>query len=307
MVNAFNAQNITLHLDVAAAPVSFIRNNQNVTHVNHVNTSPGTDFEHLALLWVDFEAIKTANFAPERCNVFHYSLWVHNLFPGDGGSSGVSQGVFTDDFLVSLGSPNDPFWAQFNRQVLEAATFMHELGHTLDLRHGGAFDFPVFKPNYRSVMCYRYQMTGIDVTCDAAGDGIIDFSNEVLPDLHEPALQEADGLGGVGICAGQPIDWNKNCVTDPQPIPQDITCHPLNLFQCGQPHGVCQDPNPSLCDKVCCAVLSGFNDWAAIRLDFQNSSNRVAPPDPFPAILECNPPGGGSVGLSPLQCFGTQN
>src|SRR5207249_9659869 len=109
-------------------------------------------------------------------------------------------------------APNEPFWAQFNRLTLEDGTFMHELGHNLGLRHAGSFDLPNYKPNYRSVMCYRYQLTGVDINCDAEGDNIMGYSHGVLPTLGENALNEDNGLGGP--CGGTWIDWNKNCVHD---------------------------------------------------------------------------------------------
>ena len=60
-------------------------------------------------------------------------------------------------------------------KFFQASTAMHELGHTLDLRHGGAppayhdhwrgnttvqFE-PNCKPNYLSVMNYMYQFPGL--------------------------------------------------------------------------------------------------------------------------------------------------
>ena len=39
----------------------------------------------------------------------------------------------------------------------QAAAFMHELGHTLGLLHGGGDDIN-FKPNYVSVMNYLWEM-----------------------------------------------------------------------------------------------------------------------------------------------------
>src|SRR6185295_10405450 len=43
-------------------------------------------------------------------------------------------------------------WAQ-----LQARTFMHELGHSLGLQHGG-LDEVNYKPNHFSVMNYMYQV-----------------------------------------------------------------------------------------------------------------------------------------------------
>jgi hypothetical protein len=50
-------------------------------------------------------------------------------------------------------------------------TFLHELGHSLGLGHGGG-DSINWKPNYISIMSYNYQFRG--VTYDLSGDGVAD-------------------------------------------------------------------------------------------------------------------------------------
>ena len=46
---------------------------------------------------------------------------------------------------------------------------MHELGHNLGLHHGGSVDTN-YKPNYNSIMNYRYQFPGVDNNCTPPGD-----------------------------------------------------------------------------------------------------------------------------------------
>ena len=48
---------------------------------------------------------------------------------------------------------------------------MHELGHTLGLRHGGGQNRNR-KPNYISLMNYRYSFT----LQESGGDGYLDYS-----------------------------------------------------------------------------------------------------------------------------------
>jgi hypothetical protein len=71
----------------------------------------------------------------------------------------------------------------------QAGTFMHELGHTLGLLHGG-FEgriegFHDKKPNYLSVMSYRtgWQMCGIPASLTNPGldPGGCDYSRIELP------------------------------------------------------------------------------------------------------------------------------
>lgn len=86
--------------------------------------------------------------------------------------------------------------------VSQAANFMHELGHTLGLHHGGAAPLPAcdtfgacdmenpYKPNYLSVMSYNFSHSGIP------GWGV-DFSRWGQGDLYildESSLSEYDGV-----------------------------------------------------------------------------------------------------------------
>ena len=68
-------------------------------------------------------------------------------------------------FVISLG---DSGWADSDANGhpdgntnQKAATFMHELGHNLDLKHGGSANTPPCKPNYFSVMNQLYEFAGI--------------------------------------------------------------------------------------------------------------------------------------------------
>jgi uncharacterized repeat protein (TIGR01451 family) len=151
--------------------------------------------------------IRTGNFDETLRPYYHYSLWNHRqpdrppTSPGGppvlNGSSGLCcDGDKDRDFLVSLGG-----WTGDVGSVREqSGTFMHELGHALDLGHGGVDDDNC-KPNYHSVMSYVYQTGGIPV--DSNGDGDVDdtderrldYSRERLPDLDEDELDEGRGVG----------------------------------------------------------------------------------------------------------------
>ncbi len=73
---------------------------------------------------------------------------------------------------------------------------MHELGHALGLQHGGSNRFN-WKPNYLSVMNYRFSGTGPWLK---AGGSRLDYSRSALPDLFE--------IGGPPLCFG------STCVPD---------------------------------------------------------------------------------------------
>jgi uncharacterized repeat protein (TIGR01451 family) len=149
------------------------------------------------------------------------------------GSSGISE-IGGNDFIVTVGSWGSTKWAAVGclaherratcglRQI-QAATFMHELGHTLGLRHGGNEDVNC-KPNYLSVMNYVFQFPGnvptrpLSYSAGIAGTSV----DDPLPPLDENALDESSGLGGPagmstvygvgGVAQFAPtqggIDWN---------------------------------------------------------------------------------------------------
>ncbi len=136
-----------------------------------------------------FDTIKSANFKPVRRHAFHYCVF-GNRYSADE-SSGIARGIPADDFVVTIGSPA---WGAYPRTTLtqeQAGTLMHEFGHTLGLRHGGADDLN-YKPNYLSIMTYAFQLTGL-VRNGLAG--ALDYSR-FEPSLDETHLVERDGIGG---------------------------------------------------------------------------------------------------------------
>ncbi len=135
--------------------------------------------------WGEFNDLQAANFEAARRDIFHYALYADTY--GGSGSSGIARGIPGDAFLVTDG--RESWGAGFSRRQ-EAGTFIHELGHTLNLHHGGA-DPGVdqrWKPNYESIMNYTWQLEG---NVEPTG---IDYSQAALPNLNEAALSESAGL-----------------------------------------------------------------------------------------------------------------
>ena len=103
-----------------------------------------------------------------------------------GTGSGFSD-IGGGDSLITLG-----LWgAAGQTDQVQAGTFMHELGHSNGLTHGG-FYFnalpsyvptvePNCKPNYQSVMSYLFQVDLLD-------NGVLDYSGQRLSDLNENGL-----------------------------------------------------------------------------------------------------------------------
>lgn len=167
-----------------------------------------------------------AYFDPARAPYVRYNPWIH-LYEVDGknrGSSGLAPaGTDARSFTVSLGGFTNPEGTPRE----QSGTFLHELGHTLGLGHGGG-DGVNFKPNYLSVMNYRFQTSGVTVETEFGAFSTPDYSEDALPPLDAAQLVEADGIGdGSALTAwfdpdgdtrtgrgDQPLDWNDNLTID---------------------------------------------------------------------------------------------
>ena len=99
--------------------------------------------------WAEFDAIKAQFFTPANRATHHYCLFVKDYAAYDGQgrlveSSGISRNgtnfaAGASDLIVSLGGNgwwNKPKGSEY--KWTQAGTFVHELGHNLALRHGGA-------------------------------------------------------------------------------------------------------------------------------------------------------------------------
>jgi YVTN family beta-propeller protein len=135
----------------------------------------------------EFDDLKTRHFDAAAADAYvHYAIWGHQFDAGGGATSGgrADAGVDDQDFVLALDDPN----AQGNLAI-QAATFMHELGHVIGLRHGGDENLNC-KPQYFSVMNYAYPLGPVD----SSGASNRLFSSSDLPDLEETSLDEGDGV-----------------------------------------------------------------------------------------------------------------
>ena len=149
----------------------------------------------------NFHTLKSANFAANRLNVYRYCIFANDSGHSPG-SSGQAEDILANDLYVSLGTFN-PVGGTNNQQI---GTFIHELGHTINLRHGG-FENLNRKPSYNSIMRYGNpgQFNGIDTNCDNFGDAVFTYSQGMRAGLNENNLNE-----NLGVCDNNPIDWNSS-------------------------------------------------------------------------------------------------
>ena len=209
-----------------------------------------------------FDAIKAANFANNRNGYFHYQLHTHHS--NNSYSSGIAD-LPGDDSVIAMACFSQQSYNPVGYVAYGAGTIMHELGHNLGLRHGG-FEDVNDKPNYNSVMNYRYQ-DGIDTNCNgqpyytyANRPLQISYSGGTRPALNENNLDESKGVCGG---AGPAIDWNGDGVIDPP--------------------GVSANINPD--GDAIKSVLSDNNDWTQINFLGLNGGNG-APVTPPQVVFE---------------------
>ncbi len=181
----------------------------------------------------DFVAKRNANRDANRAGYFHYVIVAHQY--GDAGNFSSGQALQPgSDMIVSLAC----LW---DSDEIVANTVMHEVGHNLNIRHGG-FESVNYKPNYNSVMNYQYQFEGINGDCTLPGQGITSYSVGVRIDLDENNLDERQGV--CGSPPGPGVDWNSD---------GDAA-----------DFGFAKNLNGSYDDVL--TVLRDYNDWANLSL-----------------------------------------
>jgi Putative metal-binding motif len=244
-----------------------------------------------------------ANRMVARRLVFRYVLWAHRIYASSGVLMGLAEewpvaGYGSDKLVIADSrvfwravrdiSMRWGSWPLSERIDGTAGIFMHELGHTLGLLHGGGTEVHC-KPNYISVMNYTRDFNDGGEAClpgephreEVRTNRALDYSSGWDPvyALDEAILTESVGVGGpssqrvvygnaagetlIGPAAG-PIDWN--CDEDYG----DVVSSDVN--QVGTEHD-CDGSNGAE------LMLEGYDDWANLRY-------RFCPSGPAPEIPE---------------------
>ena len=198
------------------------------------------------------------------------------------GVSGTADFPRGADFLVTLGLWDNTNFVGSDFGV--ASTTMHELGHTFGLGHGGDA-MPNCKPNYLSVMNYMFQLGGL---VDADGVPHLGYSVADYLQISETSLGETYSVPGTFRTswyapwspghAGTPVKKFCNGLTFPEGTPSMVRVDggvglPIDWNADGDSldSGFSQDVNfdgePDLTPGGPTTTLTGFNDWAALRLN----------------------------------------
>ena len=209
-------------------------------------------------------------------------------------SSGSSE-VLGNDAEISLGA----FSLGVGTDMEKAGTMMHEIGHNINLEHGGSSTDKInCKPNHLSVMNYAFQFSSIHIqNIPYVTNRPLDFSRVQLPNLDELHLNEANGIAATGVpitggsyntLRGPPppsitnlntgaatsINWNGGTSNEP-----DVSANINNLGFLG-------------CNESTIGTLGGSHDWSKINLKFRDNSLLFAD-----GIVALNP-------INPSQQFG---
>jgi hypothetical protein len=227
-----------------------------------------------------FALLKSSYFlknAPERVNVFHYAVFGHQ-HPEPAGKcrSGLSRGIPASDFIVTLGCSPD----KKGDLLIQAGTFMHELGHNLGIRHGG-IDDTHNKPNYLSVMNYSFQSGLLTDWFLGIRKVFFDYSRfSHIPVLDENGLSSSGGINGGATVNGL---WTKYVCPTNHPLTGIDWSDPIKAplvrandsisWNCSEP----VDPRANVngdfdtsTGQPIYSSLTSYNDWA--RLVFTGGS-----------------------------------
>jgi hypothetical protein len=198
--DAFQAQGINLHVDAGRDSIMDFD-----TGKKWGDLSGGNEI----LFTERSTAFTTETFDSARHKVFRYAQFINSF--NEDNTSGIAPWI-EEANTASIDSPcafpkgGRFFWVcvgTLNGSRAITGTFMHELGHTLGLGHGG-IDSLNYKPNYLSVMNYSFQFDGF------IGTKQFNYSKWLLPSMNESGLIENVGYpafltDGTGV--GTTIKW----------------------------------------------------------------------------------------------------
>jgi hypothetical protein len=271
------------------APNALVDNPDNKDGVKlHIHLDEQINHQDVLYVWEGFDSIKSYSFgsfdqrtADNKDDVllakkmaFRYCLFIDQFARYDNKSSsfvpsnasGTSE-LPGNDFIVSLGT----FQTHGGTRDEQAATFMHELGHSLNLRHGGDVDVN-YKPNYLSIMNYLFVFEG-----DPIPNRPLDYSRSALPTINENALDEMKGVSPNAYEPSYHANWVMTAYSDASGQPNSSSLNPINWNNDSSFNSnVSADINNFVCWESPSGKktpLTGYEDWSHLLYSFQNTAN----------------------------------
>ncbi len=194
---SFKKQGVHLHVDVGPESIDFVTGKKwgKKSGGNEIPYKENFDLGNTPYTYEYWDNEVTKQFDQDiRGKVFRHVMFINKY--NNCGSTGIARGIPDQFFIVALLADG---YAPLNERQI-AGTFMHELGHTLGLKHGGNNDSRTsFKPNHLSIMNYAFQMSGL------VGTNEITYSSYDLMDLQEDQLDEKKGIDPQGVTKGTGI------------------------------------------------------------------------------------------------------
>ena len=187
VVESFKEHNIMLHIDAGEYSVNYDGESKS-------NVLKGLNNEKILRLGDDIDTIKSlvkSNFS-DRKN-FRYCMYIKEIRPSlkkDKNPNEYTLGI-ADDIpgkMFILSKEIIELYKNVYYSNQEAATFTHELGHTLGLCHGGD-EHIIYKPNHVSIMNYAYtNYRGL------IAENEINYSEYEFPEMDFNHINETKGI-----------------------------------------------------------------------------------------------------------------
>jgi sugar lactone lactonase YvrE len=219
--------------------------------------------------------------------VFRYALFARSLRSralGEtelhGNDIVVATGSVAGDDAEVAGGDAPECAGEACRENLEANTFMHELGHSLGLGHGGG-GAKDYKPNYLSVM------NDFFVGQNYVEDRPLDYSRWKLAPLNEFRLDERRGILDAGTPAPEGLEkWRTaysvrrgtTCVVETEKATGPIDWNGVNGIQAlaDPARGIDEPPEKNGPSHGCKTAenreLTSFADWPNLRYGFRDNA-----------------------------------